>query len=106
MKALPPSKPFLRFSAAVAALGLAVLVSSPQDAFAAFGVTDSGGFLTVDSGAGLVFKLNKSNGDITSMKFNNGPELNDQSKFSQISSGLGSATVTWGLSPSGTTALI
>jgi rhamnogalacturonan endolyase len=98
------SRQFVRYSAAV--LGVATLLTSARDASAAFGVTDSGGVLTVDSGAGLVFKLNKSNGDVTSIKFNNGPELNDQSKASQISSGLGSATVTWNLSPSGTTALI
>ena len=37
--------------------------------------------------------VNTSNGDITSLKFN-GKELQDQSKFTQLSSGLGSATVT------------
>ncbi|RDX44291.1 hypothetical protein OH76DRAFT_1359848 [Lentinus brumalis] len=37
--------------------------------------------------------VNSSNGDITSMKFN-GIEAQDSSKFSQISSGLGSATCT------------
>ena len=63
-----------------------------RPAAAAFGVTSSGGFYTVDSGAGLVFKVNQSNGDITSIKFNNGPELQDQSKGSHISSGLGSGT--------------
>ncbi len=77
--------------------------------FAAFGVTTSGTNMLVDSGAGLVttstYRLpsflaalnlalvNTSNGDIISLKFN-GLELQDQSKFTQLSSGLGSATVT------------
>ncbi|CAL1712560.1 unnamed protein product [Somion occarium] len=61
--------------------------------FAAFGVTTSGNNLLVDSGAGLVTTINRSNGDLTSLKFN-GKELQDQSKFTQLSSGLGSATVT------------
>jgi rhamnogalacturonan endolyase len=63
----------------------------------AFGVTASGGFLTVSSGAGLVFKVNQSNGDITSITFNGGTELQDQNKGSQISSGLG-ATVAYTVS--------
>lgn len=80
-------------------------------AFAAFGVTTSGNNFLVDSGAGLVTTskwldcvqtsialtlrpaVNTSNGDLTSLKFN-GEELQDQSKFTQLSSGLGSATVT------------
>ncbi|KAI0081584.1 hypothetical protein K474DRAFT_1587374 [Panus rudis PR-1116 ss-1] len=62
-------------------------------AFAAFGVTKSGSNFLVDSGAGLVTTINGNNGDITSLKFN-GKELQDQSKFTQLSSGLGSATVT------------
>ena len=89
------------------ALGLAAALCyghSPA-ALAAFGVTDSGSVLTVDSGAGLVFKVNKSSGDITSIKYNGGAELQGQTKFSHISSGLGAAA-TYGLSPSGTTAVI
>ncbi|KAF9565698.1 polysaccharide lyase family 4 protein [Agrocybe pediades] len=61
-------------------------------AFAAFGVTTSGNNLVVDSGGGLVTTINKSNGDITSLVFN-GKQLQDSSKFTQLSSGLGSATV-------------
>ncbi|KAI0032789.1 Rhamnogalacturonase B, N-terminal-domain-containing protein [Vararia minispora EC-137] len=63
-------------------------------AFAAFGVTTpSSGRLQVDSGAGLVTLINTANGDIVSILFN-GVQLQDQSKFTQLSSGLGSATVT------------
>ncbi|KAI0789628.1 Rhamnogalacturonase B, N-terminal-domain-containing protein [Abortiporus biennis] len=62
-------------------------------AFAAFGVTTSSGKLVVDSGAGLVTTINTANGDITSLQYN-GKELQDSTKFTQLSSGLGSATVT------------
>ena len=41
---------------------------------AGFGVTSGGGFFTVDSGAGLVFRVSQNNGDVTSMQFN-GREL-------------------------------
>ncbi len=65
----------------------------PASLFAAFGLTNSGGFYTVDTGAGLVFKINQANGDLTSLTYN-GTQLQDQTKFSGVSSGLGSATVT------------
>ncbi|KAJ7645492.1 polysaccharide lyase family 4 protein [Mycena polygramma] len=71
---------------------LAFLALLPS-AFAAFGVTTSGSNLLVDSGAGLVTTINTANGDITSLNFN-GKQLQDSSKFTQLSSGLGSATVT------------
>lgn len=61
-------------------------------AFAAFGVTDSGTQLTVDTAGGLVFKVSKSTGDIVSLVYN-GIECQDSSKYSQISSGLGSSNV-------------
>ncbi|KAG8744081.1 hypothetical protein FRC10_010868 [Ceratobasidium sp. 414] len=62
-------------------------------ALATFGVTPGSGYLSVDTDAGLVFRVKTSNGDITSLKYN-GKECQDQSKFTQIGSGLGSATVT------------
>jgi rhamnogalacturonan endolyase len=92
----------------LAALGLATAACTffiSTSALAAFGVTDASGVLTVNSGAGLVFKVNKSSGDITSIKYNAGAELQGQTKFSHISSGLG-APATYALSPSGTTAVI
>ncbi|KAK7048239.1 putative rhamnogalacturonate lyase A [Favolaschia claudopus] len=42
--------------------------------------------------AGLVTTINTNNGDITSLVFN-GKQLQDSSKFTQLSSGLGSASV-------------
>ncbi|KAJ7600965.1 Rhamnogalacturonase B, N-terminal-domain-containing protein [Mycena floridula] len=62
-------------------------------ALAAFGVTTSGSNMAVDSGAGLVTTINTANGDITSLLFN-GKQCQDSSEFTQLSSGLGSATVT------------
>ncbi|KAG9127071.1 hypothetical protein FRC07_000794 [Ceratobasidium sp. 392] len=61
--------------------------------FAAFGVTSGSGYLSVDTGSSLVFRVSTTNGDITSLKYN-GVEYQDSSKFTQISSGLGTATVT------------
>ncbi|KAJ7069904.1 Rhamnogalacturonase B, N-terminal-domain-containing protein [Mycena amicta] len=71
---------------------VAFLAALPS-AFAAFGVTTSGTNLVVDSGAGLVTTINTANGDITSILFN-GKQLQDASEHTQLSSGLGSATVT------------
>jgi rhamnogalacturonan endolyase len=56
-----------------------------------FGVTSGGGKFTVDTGANLVFQIAQSTGDLTSLKYN-GVELQSQSRFSHIESGLGSGT--------------
>ncbi|VDC05272.1 unnamed protein product [Peniophora sp. CBMAI 1063] len=70
------------------------LVAYASVAFAAFGITTpSSGRLQVDSGAGLVVQLNTANGDVVSILYN-GVQLQDSSKFTQIASGFGSATVT------------
>jgi rhamnogalacturonan endolyase len=62
---------------------------------AAFGVTSSGGYYTVDTGAGLTFKISQTNGDMTSLNIN-GTELQPTgTNGSHVESGLGSsATVT------------
>jgi rhamnogalacturonan endolyase len=52
-----------------------------------FGVTQADGLLTVSSGAGLVFKVRQANGDIMSIRFHNGPELQGRTKPSQVNSG-------------------
>jgi rhamnogalacturonan endolyase len=59
---------------------------------ASFGVTTSSGKYVVDTNGGLVFKVNKSTGDIVSLVYN-GVECQDSSKFSHIASGLGSDDV-------------
>ena len=82
---------------AAASFALAVgesTLAPPARAATAFGYTSSGGYFTVSTGAGLTFKINQSDGDMTSLNYN-GVELQDQSSFSQVESGLGSgATVT------------
>ncbi|KAL0960933.1 hypothetical protein HGRIS_005938 [Hohenbuehelia grisea] len=78
-------------------LFLAALLAFIPVVFAAFGITTSGSNVIVDSGAGLVTTVNSNNGDITSLVFN-GKQLQDSSKFTQLSSGLGSATVTHSVS--------
>jgi rhamnogalacturonan endolyase len=75
------------------------------EAATTFGVTASGGFLTVSSEAGLVYKVRQSSGDITSIQWN-GRELNDTSKSSHLSSGLGTAAVGFSVSPSGSTVVV
>ena len=52
---------------------------------------DSVGRYTIDTRAGLVFQVNKANCDIVSLRYQD-VELQDQSKFSHIASGLGTGT--------------
>jgi rhamnogalacturonan endolyase len=59
----------------------------------AIGISTSGTTITVTTGDGLVFKVNNTNGDLISITYA-GNELQSKVKFSQIASGLGSATVT------------
>ncbi|MEN3361729.1 MAG: rhamnogalacturonan endolyase [Mycobacteriales bacterium] len=86
-----------RFAAGAAAVTLAsgavVALAGAPAAAAGFGFTVSGGFVTVDTGAGLVFKVRQSNGDMTSLQLS-GRELQSQSKPAHVESGLGTATVT------------
>ncbi len=70
-----------------------VCLMAPYSGSAAFGVISSAGSYTVDTGAGLIFKISQSSGDITSIQYN-GTEYQATDKNSQIASGLGSATVT------------
>lgn len=59
----------------------------------AIGITTVGSTYQVTTGGGLVFQVNNTNGDIVSITYA-GKQLQSQVKFSQIASGLGSATVT------------
>ncbi|KAI8309818.1 Rhamnogalacturonate lyase A [Colletotrichum sp. SAR11_59] len=73
---------------------LASLASLWGTADAAFGLaTGNSTTYTVDTNGGLVFEVNKANGDITSLLYN-GVEYQGTSKMSQINSGLGASTVT------------
>jgi rhamnogalacturonan endolyase len=86
-----PRRRFLAASGGlVVGLGVAAAIDpTPAKAATAFGYTSSGGYFTVSTGAGLTFKINQSDGDMTSFNYN-GTETQDQSSFSQVESGLGS----------------
>ncbi|CAE6438262.1 unnamed protein product, partial [Rhizoctonia solani] len=71
-----------------------LLTSFIAPAFAGFGVKESGNSFVVDTDGGLVFTVDKRNGDITSMLYN-GIQAQDQTKRSHISSGLGNAPCSW-----------
>lgn len=75
-------------------LGLAAVLVSPNAALAAFGLTEQTNSYTVDTGAGLVFKVRRTDngsstqsaGDIMSLVYR-GNEYQDQSRGSQVNSG-------------------
>ncbi|KAI1098730.1 polysaccharide lyase family 4 protein [Jackrogersella minutella] len=61
-----------------------------KGAIAAFGLTTTSDKYKVDTNGGLVFEVNRANGDITSLQFN-GVEYQGNSKASAINSGLGTS---------------
>ncbi len=65
----------------------------PLRMFATFGLSDEGKVFVAGSGAGLVFKVDKANGNIVSIRYKGGAELHDGNKGSHIASGFGDATV-------------
>ncbi|CAE6364091.1 unnamed protein product [Rhizoctonia solani] len=74
--------------------GLLLLLAGLPATFAAFGVTEGSGYIDVDTGNKLVYRVSTSSGDITSIKYNS-IEYQYSKKYTQIASGLGSATVTY-----------
>ncbi|MDG5802931.1 rhamnogalacturonan lyase B N-terminal domain-containing protein [Streptomyces ossamyceticus] len=91
----------------VAATGAAVaggtgLLSTASAA--GFGHSDDGRNLVVDTGAGLVFKVSKTTGDLTSLRYRGKEYEGYGGRHSHVESGLGSATVT--LRQSGQTILV
>ncbi|KAF8752281.1 Rhamnogalacturonan lyase B, N-terminal [Rhizoctonia solani] len=80
-----------------------ILLGLVPSALAAFGVTKGSNYLDVDTGNKLIYRVSTTNGDITSIKYD-GKELQYSKKFTQIGSGLGSATVSSKIS--GTTAIV
>ena len=78
----------------VLALLMAGCIAAPRAAHAAFGLTLDATFYTVDTGAGLVFQVRRTDngsntqsvGDISSLVYN-GVEYQDQSRGSQVNSG-------------------
>jgi rhamnogalacturonan endolyase len=95
MNSIPAPLQNLRLAAQAVCLRSLLFVSCllvPASAFGAFGYTDNGTAYVVDTGAGLVFQVRKTDGTITSIVFN-GTEYNGPSgKGSHIASGLGTPT--------------
>ncbi|MCI3271519.1 rhamnogalacturonan lyase B N-terminal domain-containing protein [Streptomyces cylindrosporus] len=71
---------------------------------AGFGWSDDGSNYVVDTGASLVFKVSKTNGDLTSLVYKGTEYQGYGGKNSHVESGLGTSTVTIG--QSGSTILI
>ncbi|MFF8972884.1 rhamnogalacturonan lyase B N-terminal domain-containing protein [Streptomyces sp. NPDC014995] len=90
-------------TAAAGSAALAGPLATPASA-AAFGYTDDGSHYVVDTGARLVFKVSKTNGDLTSLVYRGVEYQGYGGMNSHIESGLGTSTVT--VRQSGTTILI
>ncbi|MEV6759371.1 rhamnogalacturonan lyase B N-terminal domain-containing protein [Streptomyces sp. NPDC051105] len=71
---------------------------------ASFGWSDDGSNYVVDTGASLVFKVSKTNGDLTSLVYKGTEYQGYGGKNSHVESGLGTSTVT--IAQSGSTILI
>ncbi|MFK4102068.1 rhamnogalacturonan lyase B N-terminal domain-containing protein [Streptomyces sp. NPDC019531] len=90
-------------AAAASAAALAGPLAESASA-ASFGYSDDGSNYVVDTGASLVFKVSKTNGDLTSLVYKGTEYQGYGGKNSHIESGLGTSTVT--IKQSGTTILI
>ncbi|MFK0020365.1 rhamnogalacturonan lyase B N-terminal domain-containing protein [Streptomyces sp. NPDC090798] len=73
-------------------------------AAASFGYTDDGSNYVIDTGAYLVFKVSKTNGDLTSLVYRGTEYQGYGGKNSHVESGLGTSTVT--IAQSGSTILV
>ncbi|EUC55236.1 rhamnogalacturonate lyase, partial [Rhizoctonia solani AG-3 Rhs1AP] len=71
-----------------------LLLAGLPTAFAAFGVTTGSGYIDVNTGNKLVYRVSTSSGDITSIKYNS-VEYQYSKKYTQIASGLGTAAVSY-----------
>ncbi|MFK0153309.1 rhamnogalacturonan lyase B N-terminal domain-containing protein [Streptomyces sp. NPDC090499] len=89
-----------------AAAGTAALAGPLADtaAAASFGWSDDGSNYVVDTGASLVFKVSKTNGDLTSLVYKGTEYQGYGGKNSHVESGLGTSTVT--IAQSGSTILV
>ncbi|MEV5873056.1 rhamnogalacturonan lyase B N-terminal domain-containing protein [Streptomyces sp. NPDC052101] len=89
-----------------AAAGAAALAGplAGSAAAAGFGWSDDGSNYVVDTGANLVFKVSKTNGDLTSLVYRGTEYQGYGGKNSHVESGLGASTVT--LARSGPTILV
>ncbi|MFJ9124547.1 rhamnogalacturonan lyase B N-terminal domain-containing protein [Streptomyces sp. NPDC102340] len=94
----------LTAAAATAATAAVAGPLSPTASAASFGYSDDGSNYVVDTGAGLVFKVSKANGDLTSLSYKGVEYQGYGGKNSHIESGLGASSV--GVKQSGSTILI
>ncbi|MFF3736030.1 rhamnogalacturonan lyase B N-terminal domain-containing protein [Streptomyces sp. NPDC002566] len=94
---------FVLGTAAAGSAALAGPLAAPAAA-AGFGWRDDGSHYVVDTGAQLVFKVSKSNGDLTSLVYRGVEYQGYGGMNSHVESGLGASTVT--IRQSGTTILI
>ncbi|MFF1739346.1 rhamnogalacturonan lyase B N-terminal domain-containing protein [Streptomyces mirabilis] len=92
---------FVRGTTAAAVSATAL---TPTAAAASFGYTDDGSNYVVDTGANLVFKVSKTNGDLTSLVYRGTEYQGYGGKNSHVESGLGTSTVT--IAQSGSTILV
>ncbi|MGW7408196.1 rhamnogalacturonan lyase B N-terminal domain-containing protein [Streptomyces sp. NPDC054833] len=104
-----PNRPIGRrtfVAGTLAAAGAAALAGplAGSASAAGFGWSDDGSNYVVDTGAGLVFKVGKANGDLTSLVHRGTEYQGYGGKNSHIESGLGTSTVT--IAQSGSTILI
>ncbi|MGW7042576.1 rhamnogalacturonan lyase B N-terminal domain-containing protein [Streptomyces avermitilis] len=90
-------------AAAAGTAALAGPLAAPASA-ASFGYTDDGSNYVVDTGANLVFKVGKTNGDLTSLVYRGTEYQGYGGKNSHVESGLGTSTVT--IAQSGSTILV
>jgi rhamnogalacturonan endolyase len=91
---------------AAAAAGSAALAGplAGSASAAGFGWSDDGSDYVVDTGASLVFKVSKTNGDLTSLVYKGTEYQGYGGKNSHVESGLGTSTVT--IAQSGSTILV
>ncbi|WP_327656827.1 rhamnogalacturonan lyase B N-terminal domain-containing protein [Streptomyces sp. NBC_00483] len=94
----------LTAAAATAATAAVAGPLSPTASAATFGYSDDGSNYVVDTGASLVFKVSKANGDLTSLSYKGVEYQGYGGKNSHIESGLGASSV--GVKQSGSTILI
>ncbi|TQJ90776.1 rhamnogalacturonan lyase B N-terminal domain-containing protein [Streptomyces sp. SLBN-31] len=89
-----------------AAVGTAALAGplAPSASAAGFGWSDDGSHYVVDTGASLVFKVSKTNGDLTSLVYKGTEYQGYGGKNSHVESGLGTSAVS--VKQSGSTILI
>ena len=79
------------------AIFMALMISAfiiPSSVLADFGYTEDSTNYTIDTGANLVFKVKRSNGDISSLIYNGTDYNGYTNKNSHVETGLGQSDVT------------